>query len=298
MENLPTFSVIVPTFRRPGHLLGCLEALSNLNTPRSAFEVIVVDDGSEILPETMLARFRDSLDFTVLTQPHAGPAAARNTGAERARGRYLAFTDDDCAPEPDWLLAFADRLAQSPGAALGGRTFNAIPENPYSSLSQNLVDCLYVHLNSDPDRAKFFASSNAVFPADRFHRVGGFDPAFPFAAGEDRDLCDRWLKQGYRMAYVPQAVVQHIHPLTVRTFFRQQFNYGRGALAYHRKRAQREGLPPRLEPGRFYVKLLSCASSRAQGRRQKAVARLLVALSQFALAAGYFWESRRGTQAP
>jgi GT2 family glycosyltransferase len=58
--------------------------------------------------------------------------------------------------------------------------------------------------------------------------LGGFDAAWNRAAGEDREYCDGWISHGYRMVYVPEAVVEHLHGLTWRIFVWQHFNYGRG----------------------------------------------------------------------
>ena len=135
-DPTPRFSIVIPTYDRPRPLSACLEAMSGLEYPRDRFEVIVVDDGSPEPPEAAAAPFRDRLDLTLLRLPHAGPATARNAGASRARGEYLAFTDDDCAPDPGWLHALAARFAAEPGGLLGGRTINRLPENPYSSASR------------------------------------------------------------------------------------------------------------------------------------------------------------------
>src|SRR3712207_1403127 len=98
-DDLPFFSVIVPTYERPAQLAACLGALARLDCPAASFEVIVVDDGSAAAPGRRLDEFRDLLDVRLLTQANAGPAAARNRGASEARGSFLAFTDDDCAPD-------------------------------------------------------------------------------------------------------------------------------------------------------------------------------------------------------
>src|SRR5437867_3420967 len=86
----PVFSIVVPTYRRPKQLAACLQALAKLDYARERFEVIVVDDGSTTPPEAVVTSFQDRLQVTLVLQPHAGSAAARNTGAERARGEYLA----------------------------------------------------------------------------------------------------------------------------------------------------------------------------------------------------------------
>ncbi len=139
-EHSPlTISVIIPTLSRPGLLTQCLEALARQTYPRERFEVIVADDGS---PEPVIGvvdAFRHRLDVTYLQLPHAGPGAARNAGAAPARGDLLAFTDDDCEPEPGWLDALAGRFAANSNVGVGGRVVNALPANIYSETSQLLV---------------------------------------------------------------------------------------------------------------------------------------------------------------
>ena len=98
-----TFSVVIPTYNRPSQLRECLEALADQDYPRTAFEVIVVDDGSTESLRGIDDLFRAKLPLVFLRQQNAGPASARNTGAQHAKGRYIAFTDDDCVPARDWL---------------------------------------------------------------------------------------------------------------------------------------------------------------------------------------------------
>ena len=82
----PFFSVIVPTYNRHPQLATCLQALANQCHPGSRFEVVVVDDGGLTSPEEVVASFRDRLKVTLLSQPNAGPAAARNVQAGRRAG--------------------------------------------------------------------------------------------------------------------------------------------------------------------------------------------------------------------
>jgi len=288
-QEQPFFSIVIPTYARPGQLAVCLQSLARLDYPRDRFEVIVVDDGSEKPPEAVVASSCGQLDVTLLRQAHAGPAAARNTGAARAKGEFLAFTDDDCAPAPGWLQSLAARFARASDCAIGGRTLNALPGNPYSTASQLLVAYLYTYYNADPDQACFFTSNNLAMPTDRFHTMGGFDATYTRTAAEDRELCDRWLHHGYRMTYAPEALVYHAHVLTFRTFWRQHFNYGRGAFHFQQARAHRACGRIRLEPLPFYLNLLLYPFSQAQGWRAPLLAALL-GVSQVANAVGFFWE--------
>lgn len=287
--HLPTFSIVVPTYARPGELAVCLQSMAQLEYPLRLYEVIMVDDGSEMLLEAVVAPFRDRLNLTLVRQPHAGPATARNTGAGRAKGEFLAFTDDDCAPARDWLRTLAARFTIAPDHLIGGRTLNALPENPYSATSQAIVDVVYAYYNSDITSPRFFASNNLAIPADRFGAIGGFDGTF--VTSEDRDLCDRWLHHGYRMTYAPEALVYHAHALTFRSFCQQHFNYGRGAFRFHRARARRASGRLTQDLG-FYASLLSSPRrpfSQARGRQVLLLA-VLLAVWQGVNAAGFVWE--------
>ena len=288
-QEWPTISIIIPTYSRPELLRVCLRSLTFFDYPRDRFEVIVVDDGGESSSEVVAAPFCDQLEIILLRQDHSGPAIARNTGAARAKGEFIAFIDDDCAPAPGWLRALAKRFAMTPDCAIGGRTLNAIPDNLYSTASQLLIDYLYTYYKGNLNKTLFFASNNLALPADGFHAIGGFDTTFPLAAGEDRELCDRWLRRGYRMIYAPEALVYHFHTLTFRTFWRQHFNYGRGALHYHQARARLGQSGVRLEPPSFYLNMLRYPFTRTPYKQAILLAALLV-LSQEATVTGFFWE--------
>jgi GT2 family glycosyltransferase len=288
-QGLPSFTIVIPTFARPRQLEACLEALASMEYPRDRFEVVVVDDGSPESPEAVVAQFAGRLDLTLRRQANAGAAAARNHGAQQARGPYLAFTDDDCAPAPGWLSALASALAHWPDRAVGGRTVNALPNNPYATASQLLISYLYEYYNSGPGGARFFTSNNLAVPAEQFAHLGGFDAHYPRAGAEDRDFCDRWLTWGGQMAYAPEAVVYHAHRLTLRSYWRQHVNYGRGAYHLHRTRALRRQARIRIEPASFYLRLVGYPFRGQPGQRAPVLAALL-ALSQAANALGFFWE--------
>ena len=246
-----------------------------------------MDDGSQAPPETMVADFHKCLDVMLLVQSHTGPATARNTGAAQAKGEVLAFTDDDCEPAADWLQTLAKRFIATPDCAIGGRTLNKLPDNPFSTASQMLIDYLYAYYNADPLQARFFASNNMALPSDRFHKIGGFDTTFPRAAGEDRELCDRWLNHGFQMIYASEVLVRHSHSLTCRNFLKQHFNYGRGAFFFQQARARNGYERSRMEPLSFYLNLMRAPFCLKKDPRAPLLAALLF-LTQCANAAGYF----------
>jgi glycosyltransferase involved in cell wall biosynthesis len=145
MRKQPFFSIIIPTYNRTAQLTNCLHSLTLLDYPRNCFEVIVVNDGGETKLEAIADTFRNQINLNLITQPHSGPAAARNTGAAKAKGEFLAFTDDDCIPSPDWLQVLASHFAEMPDYIIGGRTINLLAKNVYSTMSQLIIDVVYRH---------------------------------------------------------------------------------------------------------------------------------------------------------
>jgi GT2 family glycosyltransferase len=235
----PRVSVVVPTFHRPERLERCLEALARQTMPHGTFEVVVVDDGSPEPIRPMGRRFAGRLEVRVLRQANAGPAAARNHGVRAARAPLVAFTDDDCAPRPDWLERLLDLARERPGMLLGGRTFNGLPGDLLADTSQLIVDLVYAHFNVDPEDAYFFASNNLLVPRDRMIALGGFDEGFPRAGAEDRDFCNRWRAAGFRLVSCPEAGIDHFHAQSLGTFLDLHQRYGRGAYLYQAKRRER-----------------------------------------------------------
>jgi len=288
----PYCSIIVATRNRPGALAGCLAAICEFDYPHSQFEVIVVDDGGSTPLAPLLEPIRDRFSVRLIVQQHAGPGAARNTGAREAAGELLVFTDDDCRPDSGWLRNLVDAHRVQPGSGLGGCTINAHPENPYADVAQLVITVGYTHNNRLPDDARFFASNNLAVPRTDFFAVGCFDGAY--MTSEDRDFCARWVLTGRNLVYVQEALVRHASALTLRRFWRQNVAYGRGAFRFHRDEALRTGRRVPIEPA-FYSTLLrdACRGRSVAG----AAARLsLLAVWHIANSLGFaaeWWRLRR-----
>jgi GT2 family glycosyltransferase len=171
---------------------------------------------------------------------------------------------------------------------VGGRTVNALPENPYSTVSELLVQFLRRRHLSQAHRDAFFASNNLLVPADRFRELEGFDTGFSLAAGEDRDFCLRWTKRGWPSTYTSDAVLHHAHPLTLTGFLRQHYTYGRGAFHIHRKHTAGQHSTGR--PLSFYRDLMTHPLRQHSTLRGGGYA-LLMALAQAATVAGYGTEA-------
>ncbi len=286
MRDPITFSIVIPTHNRADRLRRCLDSLTGLDYPKDQFEVVVVDDGSVPSMHDVVTPFHDRLNLTLVQQSQSGPAAARNRGVSHASNRFIAFTDDDCELDPNWLNHFADGFRKRPDAVLGGYTINALENNSPAAASQLLIDHIYQYFNREPNDARFFTSNNLAISREGFLGSGGFDTQFPLAAGEDREICDRWRYQGLKLIYIPSATILHSHEMTLKKFFKQHFNYGQGAFQFHHLRNVRDSGRHRVEPLSFYFDMFRLAFNKKQNALKMAS---LLFVSQFANAAGYFY---------
>jgi cellulose synthase/poly-beta-1,6-N-acetylglucosamine synthase-like glycosyltransferase len=178
--------------------------LSAQTLDRSRFEVIVCDDGSPAPVAVTLAAelesVRGAIQVEVVRQENGGRGRAQPRGG-RARGRFLAFTDDDCRPTPEWLERLLDRLRSRPDTLLGGSMVTPKATGAGACATQAIMDFVYQEQESR-DGLRLFSTSNLAIATDAFHQIGGFATEFGRAGGEDYDLCARWQEAGGAAEYV------------------------------------------------------------------------------------------------
>lgn len=285
---MPLFSIIVATCNRSRDLVECLEAIASLEHPRFEFEVLVVDDGSEPPASEVAQTFSDRISIRNIRQPNAGPAAARNRGAREAVGRWIAYTDDDCRPRPNWLVEFRAGFERWGDCLLGGGIEVPEPKSAGAVASHVLSYHRYERYAREPETTRRLGSLNIAAPRDAFLELGGFDETFRTAAYEDYDLCDRWLASGRPIRFAERAVVVHDHRMTVAELWRQHTRFGRGARSYYRK--QRMPLLKRLfsrDLLESYTEAFAGIRHHARGLDQLRVA-ALIAWAQLGAAVGCF----------
>jgi O-antigen biosynthesis protein len=211
---------VVCAYNGAATLEECLGSLGNLDYPNH--EVIVVDDGSTDPTPQIAARFPQ---LRLIRQQHRGLSAARNAGALAATGEIVAYTDCDCIADPTWLSYLVRSMLDQQVDAIGGPNVTPTSDNW-------IAKCVAVspgnpcHVMINDREAEHVPGCNMAFKRDALLRLGGFDEQFRIA-GDDVDICWRFIDAGLKIGYAPAALVWHHRRATVGAYLRQQKGYGR-----------------------------------------------------------------------
>lgn len=219
--SAPRFSVVIPAYNAGDTLECCLQALERQTVPRAAYEVIAVNDGSTDDTAEVVRRHPQ---VELLDQANAGPAAARNRGAQAARGEILLFTDADCEPAPDWIERMVEPFTDPEIAGAKG-VYRTRQEERVARFVQLEYEDKYDRM-SRRERIDFIDTYSAAYRRDLFLENEGFDTVFTTASVEDQELSFRLARKGYQFVFLPQAAVYHQHDRTVREYWRRKVGIG------------------------------------------------------------------------
>lgn len=226
MSESVKFSIIIP-FKTWSPDLD--ESLTHINRmPFSAYEVILLPDGEEQLPEAFSA-----MPVRIMPTGVVNPAVKRDAGAEEAQGEFLAFIDDDAYPEPDWLEVALKFFQENPEVGAVGGPGITPSSDPYWARVSGAV---YLSRASGgfPERyvpnppirqVDDWPSVNLLVRRDLFLQVGGFDS--DYWPGEDTLFCLKIVEQtNMKILYVPDMIVWHHRRKGLKKHLRQVGNYG------------------------------------------------------------------------
>lgn len=272
---MTTFSVVIPTYRRPDVLFRVLDALGRQESPPD-FEVLVIDDGSGDSTGDRLRAYAPPYSFRPFFQENSGPARARNRGVSEAHGSHVLFLGDDTVPDPALLRVHADAHAEPrehPVAVLGYTTWPR--ERRVSPFLHHINEYglqFGYGLIEDADSVpfNFFYTSNISLPRRLLEEAGLFDTTFPHAAWEDIEIAYRMSMKGMKIVYRPAAVARHHHEITFLSFRRRQEKSGEAAAIFferHPELGSFLGVPQALmrpHGSRFGYRLLAAWASLAE----------------------------------
>ncbi|MEO5958425.1 MAG: glycosyltransferase, partial [Opitutaceae bacterium] len=243
----PMVSVVVCTYNGARTLRRCLSAVGRISYPR--YEIIVVDDGSTDASAAIAAEF----GVNPISIPNGGLSNARNIGWRRAKGKIVAYVDDDAMPDIHWLTYLVSTLMRSNFAGVAGPNL-APPNDGFVAGCVDHSPGNPTHVLLDDREAEHLPGCNMAFWRECIESVGGFDPTFCIA-GDDVDFCWRLQAHGWVLGFSPAAVVWHHRRATVKTYWKQQMNYGRAEAMLERKWPDKYNAVGHLSwAGRVYAK--------------------------------------------
>lgn len=281
-------SVLIATRSRAASLRQTLESMCRMDCAGLAWELVVVDNGSEDATPALLQEYAQRLPLRGLRVPEPGQNRARNRVLPSLRGRYTILSDDDVLVAPDWLRQWHEGIARWPQETVFGGTI--LPRFPPDTAG-------WISGRSFPFRAQCFAEfrpragegpydgtpfgpnfavSTALLQQQRFREDLG-PAAGSYAMGGETELVGRLLALGHRVIYLPQSCVEHVllpENLSPERLLQRGFNAGRGD-EYRRAMRERWGrarlwwraeffLPLKLA---FYALLCALARPASPGYR-------------------------------
>jgi mycofactocin system glycosyltransferase len=248
LKTAPFVSVIIPVRDREKELGRCLRSLSQLDYPAEYLEIIVVDDGSRDNSAGCAKEW--GAKVVCSGADGAGPAAARNRGADAANGEILAFIDSDCTASKTWLRQLVPLFDDSTLAAVGGKVAGMATRSQldrYEDVMSSLSLGDYPRRAGKGSDTFYLPSCNLLVKKDIFLTMNGFAPTMQ--VGEDVDLCWRMRDIGWRIAYMPAGIVYHQHRNQLFSFMSRRFFYGTSEeklQRLHPNRKKQMVVPPLL----------------------------------------------------
>jgi glucosyl-dolichyl phosphate glucuronosyltransferase len=219
----PLISVILCTRNRADLLDIALNSLLNQEFPRDDFEVLVVDNGSTDHTPQIVAQYESANIMRYIHEPNIGLCIARNTGWQSARGRLVAYFDDDAIAVPKWLAAVRSAFAAHPSevGVVGGRVEPMWEQPRPSWLADEIAYSLTIvdwgdeaKFIDDPSR-EWLVGANMAIPRELLAKIGGFHPWLDRAgtnmlSSGDVFLIKEIIRHGYRCLYWPEMAIQHL----------------------------------------------------------------------------------------
>ncbi len=224
IEDYPIVSIVIPVRDQPEDIIECLQSLRNLDYPGDRFEVIVLDDGSQ----AEVSQGVTTPDVMVIRQDESrGASVCRNIGAEKARGKILAFLDADCIAPENWLKETIPFFKTATVGAVGGYVDGYYKDSyldRYEEVSSSLNMGKRLLLEGNTESNFYVPTANMLINRDAFMATGGFRSGMHL--GEDVDYCWRMRNLGYTLLYVPFGRVAHKHRNRLGKMLKRRSEYG------------------------------------------------------------------------
>mgnify|MGYP000316806821 CR=1 FL=1 len=208
-DTAVSLSVVIVTYNRCEKLKECLSSL--LKQSLTEFEIIIVDDGSTDNTQETVLSFKDKR-FCYHRKRHSGCGESRNIGLNLARGRIIAFTDDDCIPETEWAKKIIESHIRNPDATcIGGAVIN--PYDDSVGWAGYLLEFSAWLPTGKPRAIYDVPTANASYKKKRISGFA-FNALFKHNGFEDSIFNLGLRSAGHTLLFDPDIMVEHYHNRT------------------------------------------------------------------------------------
>ena len=249
MNTKPQISVIIATYNRAKILRDTLEAFTHLIPPTGGWELIVIDNNSTDYTRQVCEEFAKILPIQYVFEHQQGKNYALNTGLEKANGELLVFTDDDVSPDAHWLLALERGAKRNPDAFIFGGGYRekvignvptyvlkAIKGTVYFGGTRHREDMGPYVRGELPDGINLTIRREIFFKYGYRYNVTFGPRGKGRVSGGETELLLRLREDGFKMIYLPDALVFHRwypHQFALQRLLRRSFGIGRGEARLH-----------------------------------------------------------------
>ncbi len=197
-------SIVIPNLNSP-IINQTIDSLLGQQTSRS-FEIIIVGKDKFNLVEG----YKDERVHFIKTDQPTPPAIARNIGVNAGKGALIIFIDADCIAANHFIEEHVMAHAGKEDKVIGGGV-SLQPRGNYWVLSDNIATFHEILAHTQAGAREILPSLNLSLSRSLWNKLGGFDPTFPTAAGEDADFSFRARQSGADLIFTPKAIVEHRH---------------------------------------------------------------------------------------
>ena len=228
MTQKINFSIIVPVYNRPDEMKELLDSLA-VQTYKE-FELVVVEDGSNIKSEELCKSYSDRIDISYYYKNNEGPSIGRNYGLAKAKGNYYLFFDSDCILPDHYMGTIHNELSDNFVDCYGGPD-GAMED--FSDFQKAVSYAMTSFFTTGGIRGgkkqvhKFHPRSfNLGFSKAVYESTGGF-PVTTMHPGEDMVFAIEVIKRGFETRLVNDAYVFHKRRVSFKKFYKQVFGFGK-----------------------------------------------------------------------
>ncbi|MBW2998102.1 glycosyltransferase [Candidatus Woesearchaeota archaeon] len=215
MKNEPIISAIICTYNGGTYLKHSIKSLLNQSLSKEKYEIIIIDNNSTEDIKKIVKKYKDIKYFL---EKRNGLSNARNLGIKKAKGKYIAYLDDDAIASKDWLkeIIYSFEEIKPTPMCVGGQISLLLEKKRPKWLSNKIIK-IYgkLKLKNGFLKKHFLYGSNFAFNKSVFDKIGSFSRRFGLGSeknllGEDDEIQLRLIRNNFKIYYYSNIKTKHI----------------------------------------------------------------------------------------